>query len=94
VSALDQMIHAKGGAKPFREFTVEDVTARADELGAASSAGGPAVRIIPVAQAWGELARTMGEQGAATVEELGESAATERAERLWVIPPGGSLLSS
>jgi hypothetical protein len=35
----------------------------------------------------------MGEQGAATVEELGESAATERAERLWVIPPGGSLLS-
>jgi hypothetical protein len=30
--------------------------------------------------------------GAATVADLGEAAATERAERLWVVPPGGSLL--
>ena len=42
--------------------------------------------------AWGELARLMDEAGARTVAELGPDAVAERAERLWVVPPGGSLL--
>jgi hypothetical protein len=34
----------------------------------------------------------MEQQGAGTVAELGESEAQARAERLWIVPPGGSLL--
>ena len=30
--------------------------------------------------------------GAATVADLGAAEAEQRAERLWVVPPGGSLL--
>jgi hypothetical protein len=34
----------------------------------------------------------MSDEGAQTVADLGEQAAAELAERLWVVPPGGSLL--
>jgi hypothetical protein len=91
VSVLEQKVHAAGGSKAFGALTLEDVRARADEL--RSVAGfGPTVRVVPVAQAWGELARTMEQHGAATVADLGESEAQARAERLWIVPPGGSLL--
>jgi hypothetical protein len=91
VSVLDHTIHAGGRNKPFGELTLADVEARADELRSVAGIG-PTVRVVPVAHAWGELARTMRSAGAATVADLGEAAATERAERLWVVPPGGSLL--
>jgi hypothetical protein len=91
VNVLEQSVHAGGGSKPFGELTLEDVTARADELRSVSGSG-PMARVIPVAQAWRELARTMEQRGAATVAELGEDEATARAGRLWVVPPGGSLL--
>ncbi|MEA2365619.1 MAG: hypothetical protein QOI32_1131, partial [Thermoleophilaceae bacterium] len=42
--------------------------------------------------AWVELARFMEEVGAATVADLDREAVAERAEKLWVVPPGGSLL--
>jgi hypothetical protein len=42
--------------------------------------------------AWGELARLMDGAQAQTVAELEPAVVTERAERLWVVPPGGSLL--
>jgi hypothetical protein len=91
VNVLEQTVHAEGGPKAFGALTLEDVKARADEL--RSVAGfGPTVRVVPVAQAWGELARTMEQQGAATVAQLGEAEAAARAERLWIVPPGGSLL--
>jgi hypothetical protein len=91
VSVLEQVVHTDGGSKSFGALTLEDVKARADEL--RSVAGfGPTVRVIPVAQAWGELARTMEQQGAETVAQLGEDEAAARAERLWIVPPGGSLL--
>jgi hypothetical protein len=48
--------------------------------------------VLPVALAWAELARTMDHEGARTVGELGEATLAERAERLWIVPPGGSLL--
>jgi hypothetical protein len=45
-----------------------------------------------VAQAWRELGAHMAEVGAPTVADLGTQAAAGFAERLWVVPPGGSLL--
>jgi hypothetical protein len=90
VSVLDQKVHAGGRSKACGELTLDDVRARADELRSVSGFG-PTARVIPVAQAWGELARTMEQQGAATVAELGEAEVAARAERLWIVPPRGSL---
>jgi hypothetical protein len=42
--------------------------------------------------AWGELARLMHEHGASTVGDLDHATVAGLAERLWVVPPGGSLL--
>ena len=45
-----------------------------------------------MAQAWRELADELAQAGAATVADLGGERAAALAERLWVVPPGGSLL--
>jgi len=42
--------------------------------------------------AWGELARLMEQQGAASVADLERQTVVELAERLWVVMPGGSML--
>lgn len=88
---LAQSVYAGDGYKPFGEFTLRDVELRADELGQATG-WGPTAKVGAVARAWSELARTMSRAGAHTVRELGSDVATEFAARLWVIPPGGSLL--
>ena len=88
---LHQRIHAAGGAKEFGELTVDEVRVRANELRAADG-WGPTVRVIPVAMAWAQLARDMERAGAATVADLGAEEAEKRAERLWIVPPGGSWL--
>ena len=90
-AVLDKSVYAGGRAKPFREVTAEEVRARADELRAATG-WGPTAKIAAVAMAWGELSRLMHEAGASTVGDLDPKAVTERAERLWVMSPGGSLL--
>lgn len=88
---LAERIHAGGRTKPFGEVTVEEVSDRAAEL--RSAAGwGPTARVGPVARAWAELARTMEAEGAATVADLDPAAVAARAEPLWIVPPGGSLL--
>jgi hypothetical protein len=94
VSAEDPLarpVHAAGGDKPFGEFTLADVISRADELRAATG-WGPTTRVASVARGWSELARAMQSAGAVTVADLGAEAAGEFARRLWVVPPGGSLL--
>jgi hypothetical protein len=88
---LSTRVYASGATKPFGELTVEEVTARADELRAATG-WGPTARVAAVAMAWGELARLMDGAQAQTVADLDHAVVTERAERLWVVPPGGSLL--
>jgi hypothetical protein len=88
---LLQPVSADGGDKPFGELTMADVEARAEEL-AAAVGWGPTAKVASVARAWSELAKQMSDQGAGTVAELGEETATGLAERLWVVPPGGSLL--
>lgn len=90
-SVLAERVFAGGRAKPFGEVSVEEVRARADEL--RSGVGwGPTARVAGVASAWAELARLMEQTGAQTVAELDPEAVVARAERLWVVPPGGSLL--
>ena len=84
-------VHAAGADKRYGELTLGDVRAHAAEL--QSAAGwGPTARIATVAQAWRELGEHMAQAGADTVADLGADAAAEFAERLWVLPPGGSLL--
>jgi hypothetical protein len=89
--ALERPVHAAGADRRFGELTVDAVRAHAAEL--RSAAGwGPTARIATVAQAWRELADEMATAGAATVADLGADRAGELAQRLWVVPPGGSLL--
>ena len=89
--ALDRPVHAGGADRRFGELSVDDVRAHAAEL--RSAAGwGPTARIGAVAQAWRELAQEMAQAEAATVADLGAQRAAALAERLWVVPPGGSLL--
>ena len=45
-----------------------------------------------VALAWSELARLMEDAGAGTVADLDPELVSARAQKLWVVPPGGSLL--
>ena len=88
---LAEPVFGGGRTKPFAEMTADEVRARADELRAATG-WGPTARVASVARAWGELARLMEERGAAAVADLDRDEVAERAERLWVVPPGGSLL--
>jgi hypothetical protein len=91
VSVLDENVFAGGRTKPFGEMTADEVKARAVELKSATG-WGPTAKIAAVAMAWGELARLMDAADAATVAELEPGAVEQRAQRLWVVPPGGSLL--
>jgi hypothetical protein len=88
---LQQLVYADGVYKPFGEFTLAEVEARARELSEAVG-WGPTARIAGVARGWSELARAMSAAGAPRVAELGVQPATEFARKLWVVPPGGSLL--
>jgi hypothetical protein len=90
-AVLAEPVFAGGSSKPFAEMTADEVRSRAEELRAATG-WGPTVRVASVALAWVELARLMEESGAATVADLDRQAVAERAEQLWVVPPGGSLL--
>ena len=88
---LAERVFAGGRSKPFAELTRAEVEERADEL--RSTVGwGPTARVASVATAWRELARLMTEQGAETVGELDPGEVAARAEKLWIVPPGGSLL--
>jgi hypothetical protein len=90
-SVLDERVYAGGRSKPFGELTAEEVRARADELRAATG-WGPTAKVAAVAMAWRELARLMDGADAQTVADLDPEEVAERAQRLWVVPPGGSLL--
>ena len=84
-------VYSDGAERPFGELTVEAVEARAAELGGASHLGHRS-RVGAVAAAWRQLAELMRAEGAGTVAALDSSEVEERAEKLWIVPPGGSLL--
>jgi hypothetical protein len=93
---LDQIVRrgvfVRGANRPFGELTLDDARARADELRAAVG-WGPTVRVAPVAQAWRELATAMERTGSASVSELDADVVVELAQRLWVMLPGGQMMS-
>lgn len=84
-------VYSGGRERPFGELTAEAVADRAAELRGAVGLGHRS-RVSGVAAAWDGLAAAMRERGAATVRDLDRETLAERAEALWVIPPGGSLL--
>jgi predicted DNA-binding transcriptional regulator YafY len=88
---LAEHVFSGGRSKPFAELTSDEVRARASELRAVTG-WGPTAKVGAVASAWGQLARLMDETAAGTVADLDREAIAERAEKLWVVPPGGSLL--
>jgi hypothetical protein len=88
---LRQTVYIRGANRPFGELTLDDARARADELRAATG-WGPTARVAPVAMAWRELTMAMERAGAATVDELAPEMVLELAPKLWIVPPGGSLL--
>jgi predicted DNA-binding transcriptional regulator YafY len=88
---LAEHVFAGGRSKPFAELTADEVKAAAAELKAATG-WGPTAKVASVAMAWGELSRLMEQSNAQTVRELDPDAVAQRAEKLWVVPPGGSLL--
>ena len=90
-TVLAGRVFAGGRSKPFREVTADEVRARAEELRSATG-WGPTAKVASVALAWAERARLMDETHAGTVADLDREAVAQRAERLWVVPPGGSLL--
>jgi hypothetical protein len=88
---LAERVFAGGESKPFGQLSQTEVEERADELRSATG-WGPTARVAAVAMAWRELARLMAERGAGTVAELPPDDLQARAQKLWVVPPGGSLL--
>jgi hypothetical protein len=90
--SLEHELYVGGSYRRFGELTAADARAQATEL-AAAGGWGPLAKVAGVAQAWRELAAALEELGAeATVAELGEESRERFAHRLWVLPPGGSLL--
>jgi hypothetical protein len=90
-AALAERVHTAHGSKPFGEMTREEVGERAAELRHAAG-WGPTARVAGIALAWAELKRTMDQARVDRVNQLAPDQIAERAEALWIVPPGGSLL--
>ncbi|MGI8428796.1 MAG: hypothetical protein ACR2OB_05700 [Solirubrobacteraceae bacterium] len=88
---IEQTVFVRGTNRPFGNLTLEDARERADELKAATGFG-PTARVAPVARAWRELMMALERTSAPTVGELDPDLVVELAPRLWVVPPGGTLL--
>ena len=88
---LTEQVYCGSGYKPFGEMTLTEVESRAEELRSAAGFG-PTQRVAAVASVWEGLAEAMRRQPAATVGELEREMLASRADRLWVVPPGGSFL--
>jgi hypothetical protein len=88
---LRETVYIRGANRPFGELTLDDARSRADELRAATG-WGPTARVAPVAMAWRELTMAMERAAVGTVAELTSETVLELAPKLWIVPPGGSLL--
>jgi hypothetical protein len=84
-------VFSRGSNRPFGDLSRDEVGERAAELLAGAGLG-HASRVSGVATAWRELATLMDKRGAERVRDLDAEAVDELVERLWVLPPGGSLL--
>lgn len=88
---LAEPVYTGDSYKPFREMTLAEVESRALELEGAAGFG-PTQRVASVASVWKGLGEAMRREDAATVEDLDRETLRARADRLWVVPPGGSFL--
>lgn len=88
---LASKLFIDGANRPFGELTLAQARERADELKAVVGFG-PTARVAPVARAWRELSLVLERTGAQRVSDLPEADVRELAPKLWVTPPGGSLL--
>jgi hypothetical protein len=90
---LAREVYVGDAYKPFGELTAEDARTLAARFSGLSG-GGLEQKVAPVGLAWRELADLMEAEGADRVADLGAETAAGLAERLRVVPPGGSWLSS
>lgn len=89
---LRRLVYVGGAYREFGGLTAADARAQAAEL-ADAGGWGPLARVAGVAQAWRELAAELERLGAGSTVDALDAATGERyARRLWVEPPGGSLL--
>lgn len=88
---LASTVFVDGANRPFGELTRDQARDRADELRSAVGFG-PTARVAPVARAWRELSMALEQAGVGTVADLEPAKVMELAPKLWVVPPGGSLL--
>jgi hypothetical protein len=87
---LRREVYVNGEYRPFGELTATDARALAAELRGISG-GGLDAKVGPVRAGWTELAARLDSEGG-TVSGLPPEEAARFAERLWVTPPGGTLL--
>lgn len=88
---LTQTLYIRGANRPFGEVTREDAEFRGAELKAAVGFG-PTAKVAPIASGWRELSRELERAGVRTVGELPRETVLAYAPKLWIVPPGGSLL--
>lgn len=89
--ALEAKVYDGESYRPFGELTEEDAKGRAAELKSLMGFG-PTMRVRPVAMAWVELAKLMGEREARTVADLDETTIADYARKLWIVQPSGGIM--
>lgn len=87
---LQRQVYVEGEYRPFGDLTAADARALAASLRGISG-GGLDAKVGPVRAGWTELAKRL-EPAGATVSDLPAEEVGKFAERLWVTPPGGTLL--
>ncbi|HEX2358840.1 MAG TPA: hypothetical protein VHH72_03385 [Solirubrobacterales bacterium] len=87
---LARQVYVGDRYKPFGELTAEDARALAAGLRGLSG-GGLEAKVMPVKTGWQELAKLL-ELSGSTVADLEPEVVARFAERVWVTPPGGTLL--
>jgi hypothetical protein len=88
---LNTSVFVDGANRTFGDLTSDQLRGHADQLRAAVGFG-PTTRVAPVAMAWRELSMALDQAGAGTVAELDPDKVLALAPKMWVVPPGGSLL--
>lgn len=87
---LQRQVYIGDAYKSFGEVTAEDARAQAAKLRGITG-GGLDAKVAPVKTGWLELAKLLDSPGA-TVSDLDAETVAAFAERVWVTPPGGTLL--
>ena len=87
---LQRQVYVNGEYRPFGQLTADDARALAAQLRGVTG-GGLDARVGPVRAGWLELADRLAGPGS-TVADLDPPEVAKFAERLWITPPGGTLL--